>query len=55
MIFENFVDVCSDAHDLLLRPRLAQLAWAMCVGQQCLPSMQPLSLACLQWSRGRPP
>jgi len=50
--FRNFVEVSKDTHGLLLRWRwhLVQLACAVCVGQQCLPSMQSLPIVVLQWT-----
>ena len=50
----KFVDVCNDAHGLLLSSRLVQLVCAVCVGWQCLPSLHLLSLAVLLWSRNWP-
>jgi len=43
---QSFVEVSKDTHGLLLRWRwhLVQLACAVCVGQQCLPSVQSLPI-----------
>jgi len=58
MTFKIFVCVCvcDDAPGLLLinRWHSVQLACAICVGQQCLPIVQLLPLAVVQWSRSWP-